>query len=61
MIVATTDDRDRDRELVERLKDRGVAVSARWSKGIGGVRWSLHGMTTAADLERASVALDAVI
>lgn len=58
LIVATTGTVERDKAIVAGLRERGVAISARWAKGIGGTRWSIHGMNNAADLDRAMSVLD---
>ena len=46
-----------EKALVERLRDQGIVVSVRYSKGQGGVRASLHGMNSTDDVERVLAAL----
>lgn len=44
----------REQELAwcDELRRRRIAVTARWSKGVGGIRVCLHGMNLAADVDR---------
>ncbi len=49
---------DAERKLVTALKERRIAVSLRYSGGIGGVRVSLHGMNDRREVDRLLAALD---
>ncbi len=61
VVFVTPGAREGDLALVEKLKDRRIAVSARWAKGVGGVRVSMHAMNLPEDVDRLLVALKEIL